>query len=306
MPSTDIPIHNSIPPQRGDRAGLNVREDVLYSDAKGRDKKKLHKRAEQAFEDLGEILRRIIEPGETIFYIAVAQVMLGVSAQFFGGGWHMSSIPRTLLFFTERRIIALRLRKRMTRWNWNHGIRTVRWGDIQQTAGGKRFSRSLMLKFRNGEKQLYWRFALGDAKKVRLLIDTLQPQGSGETTAAGGMVSLCPNCLAPLVPRNYQCPQYGVRFKDEKTLIWRGILIPGGASLYVGATGLGVFRAIFESILLLTVVLSLFRAIRAPTASNAATDLMAAVIAECAFLFLDKLIAILVSLPLVRDFIPAE
>jgi len=36
-------------------------------------------------------------------------------------------------------------------------------------------------------------------------------------------------------------------------MIWRGILIPGGASLYVGATDLGIFRAVFETILLLTV-----------------------------------------------------
>jgi len=306
MPSADVPIHSSISPQRVDRAGLAVREDVLYSDAKGRDKKKLHKRAEDAFEDLGDILRRILEPGETIFYIAAAQVMPGAGAQFFGGGWHMYSIPRTLLFFTERRVIALRLRKRMSGWNWNRGIRTVRWGDVLKITGGGAFSRSLTFTFRNGGKQAYWRFAWGDTKRVRLLIDTLQPHGAGETTAAGGMASLCPNCLAPLVARNYQCPQCGIRFKDEKTLIWRGILIPGGASLYVGATGLGIFRAIFETAILASVLFSLYRAIQAPTASSAAADFATAIVGECAFLFFDKLVAILTSLPLVRDFIPAE
>jgi hypothetical protein len=307
MPSADVPIHNSIAPQRVDRTGLSVREDVLYTDAKGRDKKKLHKRAEYAFEYLGDVLRRIIEPGETIFYIAEAQVMPGALGQFLGGGWHMASIPRNFLFITERRVIALRLRKRMSSWSWNRGIRTVRWGDVLKTVGGRgRLSRSVILAFRNGEKQAYWRFAWGEAKKVRLLIDTLQPNGSGETTAAGGMISLCPNCLAPLATRSYHCPQCGTRFKDEKTLMWRGIFVPGGASLYVGATGLGVFRAIFETAILASVFFSLYRAIRAPTASSAAADFTTAIVGECAFLFLDKLFAILMSLPLVRDFIPAE
>ena len=306
MPSADIPIHNFLPPQRIDRAGISVREDALYTDAEGRDEKKLHKRAEITFEELGDILRRILEPGETIFYIAETQVMPGAVGQFLGGGWHRASIPRTFLFITERRIIALRMRKRMAGWNWNRGIRTARWGDILQTGGGGRLSRSLLLKFRNGQKQAYWRFALGDAKKVRLLIDTLQPHGAGEPTAAGGMVSLCPNCLAALAARNYQCPQCGTQFKDEKTLMWRGILIPGGASLYVGATGLGIFRAIFETAILASVLFSLYRAIQAPTASSAAADFATAIVGECAFLFLDKLVAILMSLPLVRDFIPAE
>lgn len=306
MPNADIPIHNSLSPQRIDRAGIRVREDTLYTDEKGRDKKKLHKRAEAAFEDLGDILRRILEPGETVFYIAEGQVMPGAAGRFFGGGWHMASIPRTFLFITERRIIALRLRKRMSGWNWNRGIRTVRWGDVLKVTGGGALSRSLTLTFRNGEKQAYWRFAWGDTKKVRLLIDTLQHHGAGETTAAGSMVSLCPNCLAPLVARNYQCPQCSTRFKDEKTLMWRGILIPGGASLYVGATGLGIFRAIFEAAILVGVLFSLFRVIRAPNASSAAADFATAIVAECAFLFFDKLVAILMSLPLVRDFIPAD
>jgi hypothetical protein len=306
MPGADVAIHNSVPPQRIDRAGISVREDTLHTDAKGRDKKKLHKRAEGAFEDLGDVLRRILEPGETIFYIAEAQVKPGAAGQFFGGGWHVYSLPRTFLIVTERRAIALRLRRRMSGWNWNRGIRSVRWGDILKVTGGGTLSRSLMLTFRNGEKQAYWRFAWGEARKVRLLIDTLQPHGAGEATAVGGMVSLCPNCLAALAARNYQCPQCGTRFKDEKTLMWRGILIPGGASLYVEATGLGVFRAIFETAILASVLFSLYRAIQAPTASSAAADFTAAIVGECAFLFLDKLIAILMSLPLVRDFIPAE
>jgi len=306
MASIDVPIHSSVPPRLLNRNGIRVREDVLYADAKGRDKNKLHKRAAKALDDLGDILRRVLEPNETIFYIAETQMMPGALTQFFGGGWHTYSIPRTLLFLTERRIIAFRLRKRMRRWVWNRGLRTLRWGDLLEAAPGGFLSRYLTLKFRDGQKQAYWRFPLGDFKKIKLLIQILKANGAGESSAAGGMVSLCPNCLATLAPGNYHCPSCGARFKDEKTLVWRGIVIPGGASLYVGANGVGVLRAAFEAIILLLIFWSIFSAIREPKASKAAADLLASIALECTVLALDKLMAIALSLPQVRDFIPIE
>jgi hypothetical protein len=306
MPSSDLQIHSTIPPQRVDRNGLSIREDVLYTDAKGREKSKLRKRANEAFDDLSDVLRRVLEPNETIFYIAPAQVMPGAVAQFFGGGWHAYSLPRTLFFFSDRRIIAFRLRKRMRGWIWNRGIRTVRWGDVAQATPGGFISRHLVLKFRNGEQQRYWRFAWGDLKKVRQLIELLRAHGAGESTAAGGRVSLCPGCLAVLAPRNYRCQGCGVQFKDEKTLLWRAIVIPGGASLYVGASGLGVLRAVFEAIILAGILISLFNAVREPRNSTAVAALMTSVAAECIILFLDKAMAYSLSLPQIRAFIPVE
>lgn len=226
--------------------------------------------------------------------------------QFFSGGWHSYSIPRTVLFFTERRIIAFRLRKRMRGWIWDRGLREVRWGDLLEAVPGGFLVRCLVLKFRNGEKQAYWRFPFGDFKTIRLLIQILQPSGAGISTAAGGLVSLCPKCLATLAPRNYQCLSCGERFKDEKSLVWRGIVIPGGASLYVGASGLGVLRAVFETILLFGIFLSAFKAVREPNASKPVAGLLTAIAAECAVLMVDKLMAIGVSLPQIRDFIPVE
>jgi hypothetical protein len=226
--------------------------------------------------------------------------------QFFGGGWHRYSIPRTLLFFTERRIIAFRLRRRMRRWIWNRGLRTLYWGDLLGATPGGFLSRHLTLKFRNGQKQAYWRFPLGRFKKIKLLIQILQTNGTGESSAAGGMVSLCPSCLATLAAGNHQCPSCGVRFKDEKTLVWRGIVIPGGASLYVGANGLGALRGVFEAIVLFVIFSSILSAIREPHASKAAAGLLAGIAAECVILALDKVMAIALSLSKVRDFIPVE
>lgn len=306
MPSPDLAIHPTIPPQRVDKNGVSVREDVLYTDAKGRSKNKLRKRAEDALEDLGEVLRRVLEPNETIFYIGVAQAMPNFVAQFFGGGWHTYSLPRTLLFVTERRIIALRVRKRMSGWTWDRGVRTVRWGDVQGAMSGGFLTRSLTLKFRNGGKQSYWRFASGDLKKVRLLAGILGPHGSGETAAAGAMVSLCPGCFVALSAGTYQCPSCGLQFKDEKTLLRQGILIPGGASFYVGATGLGILRAIGESIFLLMILVILAGAIAEPAGSRDSAGEFTVAVFVLGLLTLDKSLAIAVSRQQIRDFLPAK
>jgi hypothetical protein len=306
MANSDIQIYPSNAARRIDREGFSVREDVLYSDAKGREKKKIRKRATEALSSVGDVLRRVLEPGETIFYIAAAQAMPGALAQFFGGGWHMYSLPRTLFIVTDRRIIALRLRKKMTGWNWNRGIQTARWGDLSGVKAGGSLSRTLMLTFRNGEKRPYWRFASGDAKKLALLTETLRMHASGETSAAGGMVSLCPKCLAALSPKHYKCASCGAEFKDEKTLWQRGLMIPGGASLYVGASGLGVLRAIFEAVITLSILfsaLSLFRASGNPEVQG---RIMTGIVFECMILILDKLLAYYLALPQVRDFIPVD
>ncbi len=153
---------------------------------------------------------------------------------------------------------------------------------------------------------MYWRFASGDLKKARLLIDTLRPHGSGETTAAGGMVSLCPACLATLSPKTYECQGCGLRFKDEKTLLRRGILIPGGASFYVGATGLGILRSISESIFLVILLLFLAAAIARPGGSKDAANVFTGALFILGLLTLDKTMAIATSRQQIRDFLPAK
>ena len=306
MANSDLSVYPAIPARRVDREGFSVREDVLYSDAKGREKKKIRKLAGVALDSLGDVLRRVLEPGETIFYVAAARAMPGALAQFFGGGWHTYAIPRTIFFVTDRRIIALRLRKQMSGWNWNRGIQTARWGDVAGVKAGGFLSRRLTLTFRNGETRSYWRFQSGDAKKLAQLIETLRAHATSEPSAAGGIVSLCPNCLAALTSRQYRCAGCGVEFKDEKTLWHRGLMIPGGASLYVGANGLGVVRALSEAFITLSIVVSVVRLVGASGNPALQGRIMTGIVFECFVLFLDKLLAYYLALPQIREFIPVD
>jgi hypothetical protein len=306
MANANIQIYPTIPARRVDQEGFFVREDVLYSNAKGRDKSKLRKSALAVLDALGDVLRRVLESDETILYIAPAQAMPGLFGQFLGGGWHTQSLPRTILFLTDRRIIALRVRKRMSGWDWSRGIWTARWGDLEKAVAGGLVSRYLNLKFRNAGTRQYWRFGWGDLKKVKMVIEALRAQTTGESTAAGGAVSLCPNCLATLAPRTYKCPSCSAEFKDEKTLLQRALVVPGGASLYVGANGLGMLRAAFESLLTISILISLFELTRVPKGSEGEAALMSSILIECAVLFVDKLMAYYLALPQIRDFIPID
>jgi len=119
-------------------------------------------------------------------------------------------------------------------------------------------------------------------------------------------VSLCPNCLAVLATRNYKCQSCGVQFKDEKTLLKRALVIPGGASLYVGANVLGVLRGVFEAIITLSILVSLIGLIGAPRGSAAENALATSIVVECGILLVDKLLAYYLALPQVRDFIPVD
>lgn len=306
MAAIDQPVHPGKTAQRMDKNGLTVREDTLYTDAKGNEKSSIRKRAESVVERMGEFLRRMMEPDEAIFYVARAQLMPGVLEQLFMGWLGTISMPGALLVFTNKRIIALRVRNSgIQNWQWDRGVRVARWGDIQSLKVKGLFSRVLTLKLRSGQKMSYWRITAADAKKINLLVNALQPAGAAEISSTGAMDALCPGCLSPLTEKNYQCPKCQMQFKNEKSLMWRGLLIPGGACFYVGMVPLGVLRLIAESIFLLVVLGLLIDALNSPTAESA-SDTIVALIVLVLILVLEKAIGIVHSRRIVRDFLPVN
>lgn len=170
-------------------------------------------------------------------------------------------------------------------------------------------SRILRLKLRDGTNVGFCRIRWVDATKIKILVGLLVPASAGEASGTQGFVSLCPTCLALLTPRVYSCPQCRTVFKDEKTLLHRALLIPGGAYLYVGFTGLGIASFIYEVFLLVLLIALLVEGFASgPTAahrgSSPAGDATGTVIVLFALLAFDKTIAWAHSRSYVRDFIP--
>ena len=98
-------------------------------------------------------------------------------------------------------------------------------------------------------------------KKLRLLLGVLVPRSPGLSapvaSSSSSFASLCPKCLAKLSKDLYRCAQCGQLFKDEKALLSRSLLIPGGSYFYTGQTLLGVVAALIEGLFELSVAVSL-------------------------------------------------
>jgi hypothetical protein len=237
MPKADLPIYPAKLPLMVAKDGLRIREDVLYTNAKGEDHDRRRRNAERSLVTLKDILPSVLEPDEAILYVVKrCQSPLSAFEQFMLG-WHAYFITATTLVFTNLRLIHLSVD---SRGNWTQTLKTVHWGDISEAKVKGWLSPMLKLKYANGKKENYWRIPRKDGKKIKDILGTVMPASRGEATAQQGMISLCPDCRTPLTPGVYRCNQCGLTFRDEKTLLKWTLLMPGGGFLYAKIWFLGV------------------------------------------------------------------
>jgi ribosomal protein L40E len=239
MPVAEISVHPDQTARISSPWGFPLREDVTFTDVHGVERRGATKVLKRAIEKLQEPLRKILEPGEVLLYLARGQIMPG-KLQRYTQGTQSHFLAPAALILTNWRLLHLSVK-----WNgtWNRNVRSAYWGDVKEGhVTGFRYGK-LHLEYRQGWKETYWRIPRNAAKKIQFLLDVLLPASAGETSPALAMVSLCPQCLAPLTPGVYQCRRCGLRFKDGKTLLLHALMIPGGAYFYVGLNLFGVAHA---------------------------------------------------------------
>jgi len=312
--STLPQIHPNQAPRTNTIGGIAVREDLLFTNYKGEEKPKLRKEATKAMEALQEILPRLLDPQETVLYVTRATAPLSTMEQL-TLGWYGYVMYAVVLVLTNRRMLRMRVRgKSFGGWTWIRGVMAVSWGEVAEAKVKGWLSRTLLLKYRNGKKERYWRLSSQAAKKMKLLLPALQAAGAGKTTAAQGIVSLCPDCCQVLQPRVYECGQCRLPFKDERTLLWRNYLLPGGGYLYTGWGVPGVLHAIVDCFIVVDIVLFSLYALRVITPpapkpgempTTAESAVMTVGILVLFFLF-ENTIAWMHNRRLVREFIPAR
>jgi len=308
MPNADLPIYAMQMPRLTSANGVQVREDILFTNVKGETDDRSRKRAEEALASLHDILPNLLEPSEAILYvIKTCQAPLGTLEQLFLG-WYVYRVTATRLVFTNLRLLHFGLG---SGGKWNRILKSVRWGDVTKAKVKGWINRLLELRYADGKKERYWRLPKKDGKKAQAILDAVLPQSRGEATAALGFQSICPNCRAALTAGNYQCAPCGQKFKDEKTLRWRTILIPGGGYLYSGMTFLGVLAFLSEGALTLatiTFVLMALGLMAAERAENgqimAAPELWATALILAIILALNKALEFIHGRRVVRSFIP--
>ena len=251
MPAAEIAVHPNQEVRVSSPWGFPLREDVAFTDLTGLDAGRAGRRVRQSLEKLQEPLRRILEPGETVFYFALAQIMPGKPERYLLGV-QSHSLALAGLVLTNRRLLHLSLR-----WSgkWNRNVRSARWGDIKEAhITGFRYGK-LHLEYASGAKEVYWRIRKDAAKKIEFLLSVFVPASVGDTSTARSMVSLCPQCLAELQRGVYACPVCGLKFKDERTVLVHAVLIPGGAYFYTGLNLWGVAHACIDFAALVTAII---------------------------------------------------
>jgi hypothetical protein len=242
VPAAEIAVHPNQTVKVSSPWGFPLREDVAFTDLNGIAAEPAGRRVGRGLEKLQEPLRKILEPGETVFYFALAQIMPGKPERYLLGV-QSHSLALAALVLTNRRLLHLSLR-----WTgkWNRNVRSARWGDIKQAhIAGFRYGK-LHLEYGSGAKEVYWRIRKDGVKKIERILNVLVPKSAGETSPALSMVSLCPQCLAELQPGVYACSGCGLKFKDEKTVLVHALLIPGGAYFYTGLNLWGVAHAFID------------------------------------------------------------
>lgn len=306
MAKADIQIHENTAPRPASLGGLRVREDVAFTNAKGEEDKGARKQVNKALEKIGEVLQRVLAQDEAVFYAARVQAPIGALEQY-GLGWYVYKVTATVLVFTNRRILHLGVE---TGGKWKRMLKAVAYGDIAKAEPKGWLSGVLWLTYKNGKKEKYWNVRSAGVKKMKALFAALLPASGAESTPAGGMQSLCPDCLAPLTERVYHCPGCGLVFKDESTMKKRALLIPGGGYFYCGQAMLGVLGLLAESWLILLAVICAIAAATTwgkppakPDDPDAVGMLVTAVILV-SVLVLEKLLVIHHGRRLLRDFIP--
>ncbi|HEV8525094.1 MAG TPA: hypothetical protein VGQ71_11380 [Terriglobales bacterium] len=252
MAKADLTIHPGQVPQVSPVLGLRARQDTLYSNHKGEMKNGIQKRAEKALRHLESPLRRLLEADEVVLYAARAHAPVSGFEQV-TFGWYIHNLTATTLVLTNRRLLIFGVKHDGT---WKRHLRSVRWGDLAEAKVSGWLNRMLTLTYRQGKPHKYWGLRSDDAKKLRVLLAALLPASAGEVSEARTLVSLCPDCFGTLTQSVYNCNQCGLVFKDEKTLVRRSLLIPGGGYFYVGMLLLGVCDFVVEAMLTIWLALS--------------------------------------------------
>jgi len=254
----DLPIHPSQPPQLTTVDGVPLREDVLFTNQKGEPDEGRKRRAIEALSSLREILPSLLEKDETVLYVVkTCQAPMGSLEQFLLG-WNAYRVSATRLVFTNLRLLHFGMQ---TEKKWRRTVKAVRWGDIKEAKVKGWLNRMLQLRYANGTSERYWRLQKKDSLKIKSVLDAVIPQSRGQVTAAQGFQSICPDCRAVLTAGKYECASCGLRFKDEKTLLIRTILIPGGGYMYASMTLLGVLNFFTEGLFTVAAISSILMAV---------------------------------------------
>jgi hypothetical protein len=223
----DAMVHENVMPEIAKNGTLELRQDVLGRDYKGKSSKAIAKRTSGLIKKLQPALGKFLESGEQVLYVARVQRHASALIQY-TMGWYIYYASATVIVLTNRRLLHLRVRSNN---QWDKGVRSCAWSEIESAQVKGWPSRALRLKFKNGTKYRYWRILRADALNIKKILPLLFETHEGAPQESGAMTSLCPDCKHVLAAEIEHCPGCGLSFKVKKTMYWLS-LVPSAAYIY--------------------------------------------------------------------------
>lgn len=297
MPAPDFRIHDNQLARTAMMYGISIRIDVLSTNEKGEEKGSIQKPTQKVLLKLSPALQRILQPGESVLYAMSARSPLSILEQL-TSAWWTALLAACAIVVTNKRILLFPVKRAGT---WRESVRAVHWGDLEEIRTKGLLVTNASFKFRNGTKATYTNLRRADAKKLNAIASALIPAASGEQTSAQGPAQLCPDCCAVLTAGQYSCPGCGLIFKNEKTMVLRSILLPGGGYFYTGHPLIAIIPAVVEAFLVLEILLVLFAGLASP---KAVPELFTGLLLLVVFWALETAVTILHCRRYVRDYIP--
>lgn len=200
---------------------------------------------------------------------------------------------RALIIFTDRRILHVP----------THFDRSPR-GAVSQImyedcASINTKGRSLQVKYKNGQHDIFPYIGRKEKKKIQTLVHAL-PTVPKEAGRLRGRVYLCPSCTNMLPAHAHRCASCGLVFKSSFQAKLRSLLIPGGGYFYSRHPVVGAAVGLFELALMLILThqgMALHQGLPIPP-STPALALLA--------LILGKLIGTFHAQEQIKEFVPEK
>jgi hypothetical protein len=299
LPATDLRIHDNQLALTVMMDGISIRSDVVSTNEKGEEKESGKKRTIKILQKLGPALQRVLQPGETVLYAMPARSPLSLIEQL-TAAWWTTLLAACAIIVTNKRILFFPIKRD---GSWRESVRAVNWGDLEQIKATGLLVRNVSFKFKNGTKTIYCNFRRADAKKLTAIASAAIPAASAEQTSTHGPVQLCPDCCNILTAGQYSCASCGLNFKNEKTMVLRSILLPGGGYFYTGHPLVAIVPAVVEALLVLEILLVSFAGLTSP---KAVPQLFKGLLILGVFWAFETGVTVLHCRRYVRDFIPEK
>lgn len=248
---------------------------------------------------LQPLLGRVLEPGEKVL-VATRAIAPYTFLELMTTGWIITIIKRSVLVFTDRRILHVPTTGSFAS---RESVAQIRYADVATMSVSSFLGRAVKLVYRSGKTEKFTGLGRKELKAIRAQIPALV--GTGTMTPEAARHHLCPRCRVALQAERYDCPGCGLEFKSKQRARRLSMLAPGGGYFYTRHPVLGIFDALVEVYLIAFVLMGFVLAFSATTPEDVAGGWMLVVVFGI-LLVIEKAITVYHATHYVKEYLPVE